>query len=727
MVPPRKGLNDADEGSDRADRPLGVDSSEESREMGGSRGRALSASLAERVRDSLRNDGDADLLLDRGDVENGVLQWLRALDSQVLGACRADERLKPMLKLNVSSGVAEYQLMTQLSQHFEASEIGMLARCLCVPLVSIRVGKIIKQGGRLCPTSIRGHLNLTLLPSSNMCISFFGDDGSIKKLAVVSSISESPAVAIEEISADSSGRSFLVNLPGSGPLYFWCSEKSKSEGMRLLTKMKDLLLRRPSLAHLSGVSESRLASFATHLQAYFHGSTGIAKAANLAASSPSLVMSASGAHDSDCGSQPSATGPKSSCHRLGVSHTTKVHPFPQGSLSPKSNTFKDAPPRSSAFIRSGVRDKVRRRGGGNSSYLPGNVRLVTSDSPTSNTSDSLPASDHFEDEKLSELFESVKCCISSIPCPSLPLASLSPVSVQLPLSRDVLPSGQFSPYYCWCPPCITPVRSTFTTTCLPSSTLESQPLPPFPSVLLAVETPALIPSRPPIGVTELPTMGPPNLFHEPLFPLSFPAPALVTSPLSQQIPTFTPLISDPIVHIPIIDICSSGQAYLVSAGPAISSAIPPLLPNVANPIILNSESALEKSARETLRVLMASTPITSGPHLMRVLPAVFGKENEKFTFIHVNNQAELPTDCEVIIKAIPSAESSLSVKTVAEGATADTDEPDRDTEYHPEAPLLLNFSKLSSFGVCYLLQRILYSSWAVAIVLIPCKKERSLL
>lgn len=42
-----------------------------------------------------------------------------------------------------------------IEQHFEPSEIGMLAMCLCVPLVSIRVGKVNKQGTCFYPTSIR--------------------------------------------------------------------------------------------------------------------------------------------------------------------------------------------------------------------------------------------------------------------------------------------------------------------------------------------------------------------------------------------------------------------------------------------------------------------------------------------------------------------------------------------------------------------------------------------
>ncbi|MCE0480992.1 hypothetical protein HAX54_038313 [Datura stramonium] len=42
-----------------------------------------------------------------------------------------------------------------LGLNFEPSEVGMLARCLCIPLVSMRVGKIKKQGMLLCPTATR--------------------------------------------------------------------------------------------------------------------------------------------------------------------------------------------------------------------------------------------------------------------------------------------------------------------------------------------------------------------------------------------------------------------------------------------------------------------------------------------------------------------------------------------------------------------------------------------
>ncbi|KAF2319016.1 hypothetical protein GH714_012469 [Hevea brasiliensis] len=77
--------------------------------------------LTERLADILVEDGEGDLLLQQSDREDRVLQWLQALDMQ----------------------------------HFEPSEVGILARCFCIPLVSIRVGKISKRGTLLCPTASR--------------------------------------------------------------------------------------------------------------------------------------------------------------------------------------------------------------------------------------------------------------------------------------------------------------------------------------------------------------------------------------------------------------------------------------------------------------------------------------------------------------------------------------------------------------------------------------------
>ncbi|KAK9988822.1 hypothetical protein SO802_029061 [Lithocarpus litseifolius] len=72
--------------------------------------------LTERLTDILVDEGDGDLLLQHSDREDHVLQWLQALDLQVMGACRNDERLKPLLKMDASNGVAEDRLLAHLSQ-----------------------------------------------------------------------------------------------------------------------------------------------------------------------------------------------------------------------------------------------------------------------------------------------------------------------------------------------------------------------------------------------------------------------------------------------------------------------------------------------------------------------------------------------------------------------------------------------------------------------------------
>lgn len=77
-------------------------------------------SMTERLRDVMLGEGDGDLLLQNRDSEGRVMQWLHALDMQVMGACRADERLKPLLKLSssASGGGAEDPLLAHLSQVF---------------------------------------------------------------------------------------------------------------------------------------------------------------------------------------------------------------------------------------------------------------------------------------------------------------------------------------------------------------------------------------------------------------------------------------------------------------------------------------------------------------------------------------------------------------------------------------------------------------------------------
>lgn len=80
-----------------------------------------------------------------------------------------------------------------------------------------------------------------MLPTSDLRLSFFGDDGRTEKLSTLSSKSQCTAVVIKEIPADNSGRSFLVKLPNGREVYFWCAEKSKLLGIELLSKVCCLL------------------------------------------------------------------------------------------------------------------------------------------------------------------------------------------------------------------------------------------------------------------------------------------------------------------------------------------------------------------------------------------------------------------------------------------------------------------------------------------------------
>lgn len=80
------------------------------------RSETAAGGLGESFADAPAVGGDGDLFLACDELERGVLQWLRALDLHVIGACRVDERLKPLFKLNISSGIAEDRLVAQLSQ-----------------------------------------------------------------------------------------------------------------------------------------------------------------------------------------------------------------------------------------------------------------------------------------------------------------------------------------------------------------------------------------------------------------------------------------------------------------------------------------------------------------------------------------------------------------------------------------------------------------------------------
>ncbi|GKE24264.1 hypothetical protein Tco_1435776, partial [Tanacetum coccineum] len=83
-------------------------------------------------------------------------------------------------------------------------------------------------------------------------------------------------------------------------------------------------------------------------------------------------------------------------------------------------------------------------------------------------------------------------------------------------------------------------------------------LPPLSSLLAGsapISSSGLLTPKPTLNLDEIPPFLPEPLVRLPLSMSS-----------SQQILIFTPLMTDPIVHILVMDICSSIQAYLPSAG-----------------------------------------------------------------------------------------------------------------------------------------------------------------
>ncbi|XP_074341013.1 uncharacterized protein LOC141678570 [Apium graveolens] len=553
--------------------------------------------LTERLNEILIEDREDDLVFE----EENVLQWLQALDMQVMGACRADERLKPMLKRNGgSSGVADDCLLAQLSQHFEPSEVAMLARCLCIPLVTIRVGKIDKQGTQLCPTSTRGSLTLTLLPTSNLRISFIGDDGQMERLATLASSSScsSSSVEIEKILADISGRSFVMRITSCDDFYFWCSEKSKLLGDELIDKLNNLLTKKPSLAELTGISESRLGCFATRLRSYLGGPTVTQNQTNSVALAtlPSDVLDI----------QFPASSNKQARPRHNGNQAGKANAFYMGSLSPRSGSFKEGLLRNLSSLKISSRDKFRRRG---ESHLSSGDNVS---SPLQTNSDQTGAN---EKDNLKEINGN----ISSLTSSSLDSFGKSTELPPLSLAASNSPLSFISPYYCWCPPVTPTLQCAVAPIQFPISSTESFCLPPLSSLLSTSMPSSLLAHESPLELSEIPSLDFPPFLPDPLvrLPLSMAS--------SQQIATFTPLMCDPIVHIPVIDICSSGPVYLVSAGPAISTTIPSLHPT--HPLIPASDSMIESSARETLRLLISNSSQTNS-QLMSVFPSVLTSTGE---------------------------------------------------------------------------------------------------
>ncbi|KAK2996575.1 hypothetical protein RJ639_025858, partial [Escallonia herrerae] len=449
-----------------------------------------------------------------------------------------------------------------------------------------------------------GSLTLTLLPTSDLRLSFIGDDGHSERLSTLSRVSDCSSVAVEEIPADRSGRSFLMKIPGSENIYFWCSEKSKLLGDELLGKMKDLLQRKPSVAELTGISESRLDCFATFLRAYLVGS-----AVTKTRGSPlgSMAFSLDTSVDSAELCQNAllvSSSPKPSHPRHYGSLGAKPNLFIQGSLSPRTSSFKEDPPRNLSSMRSIGRDKYKR------SHLSCVDNLSVALPNTMDASSSNQA-------QQGELPESIGTCLFPPPSFIESLGKSESSVSQVPSAGCSL----FSPYYCWCPP----VSSTLQYTAPPqlpiSSSIESSSLPPLSSLLSTTKSSSLLAPFPPINLSELPSMDFPPFLPEPLIRLP------LSMPTSQQIPTFMPLMCDSIIHIPVIDVCSSGQGYLVSAGPGISTTLPPLHSTLVNPLISKSDTAVENGARETLRLLLSNSN-QANPQLMSVFPSVLASCDE---------------------------------------------------------------------------------------------------
>lgn len=84
----------------------------------------------------------------------------------------------------------------------------------------------------------RGNLNLTLLPTSDMRLSFVGDDGHMERIVTLSNNNEHSSPIIEDILQDATGRSFLIKIPDGRVFFFWCSEKSNLLGIELLGKVR---------------------------------------------------------------------------------------------------------------------------------------------------------------------------------------------------------------------------------------------------------------------------------------------------------------------------------------------------------------------------------------------------------------------------------------------------------------------------------------------------------
>lgn len=437
------------------------------------------------------------------------------------------------------------------------------------------------------------------MPTSDLRISFTGDDGLTEKLITLTNDSQCSDIAVEEIPSDTSGRSFLLKVPDGNVFYFWCSEKSKFLGSELLMKMKDLLKKRPTLAELTGICNTRLDCFATHLCTYLGSSLSTTRAVSVAFSSDAPSDSSEFCRTTKFSSSPS----KPLRSRNVASQSFQI------SLSPRSGSFKEGASRNLSSLKSVCREKQKRR---DNQFSIGDNLSIASSNASSSSSQILHAKDHAKEQFLTRNALDPFDNSTSPPflCPGSQVTSLA--------------SSLLSPYYCWRPP----VASTLQYTILPPqfslSSTESPSLPPLSSLLPVNRSSNVL--TPPLENSDIPKLDFPPLFPEPL--MRFPLPRSSSQPIA----TFTPLMCDPIVHIPVIDVCSSGPGYLVSTGSTLSTTIPPLLPKLGNPLIPESDSDVEKGARETLRLLINGSTQTNS-QLMEVLPSVFTVADERHSVL----------------------------------------------------------------------------------------------
>lgn len=353
---------------------------------------------------------------------------------------------------------------------------------------------------------------------------------------------------------------------------------------------------KPSLAELTGIDESRIDCFAIHLRAYLHGSAAInPQASSMMSRDPSIA----GFVDSselglDAQISVASQKPLRSEHVSSMGSNTSL----MSSLSPMSNAFKDSMLRNSSSVCVS-RDGPRNHGDSYISCVDSQIAGISSRDA--------PSSTYVEDDKIGR--------------ETRPSNVLEPLVAALPFRGSAatvhsLDSTVFSPYYCWCPPAVSTLQYSVGTPHMPILSTDSS-IPLLSSIAPSACSSSILTPKPSL-VTDVSLDFPP-LLPEPLIRLPF---SLATS---QQIPTFTPLVGDSIVHIPVLDVCSSGQGYFVSAGPAISGSIPQLHPNLVNPLIPpETESVAEKSARETLRLLINNSNQPS-PQLIDLLPPVLSR------------------------------------------------------------------------------------------------------